>query len=159
MYGHKGLTCLMVSINWLNLIQVQPFGSFLCWGDRIVATLLGPVEQLWSTDNQEDGWKGGKGANMGNKSTQIGKTQFWVSFLPVRTNLKSGKLVIHQQQEEKQVAAKAASQTLLAKRLLPLAPASRSPHNIFSEIKLLDSPPFVATKMFHNSKKWFPFSL
>ena len=89
---------------------------------------------------------------MGNKSTQIGKTQFWVSFLPVRTNLKSGKLVIHQQQE-KQVAAKAASQTLLAKRLLPLAPASRSPHNIFSEIKLLDSSPFVTTKMFHNNKK------
>ena len=90
---------------------------------------------------------------MGNKSTQIGKTQFWVSFLPVRTNLKSGKLVIHQQQEEKQVAAKAASQTLLAKRLLPPAPASRSPQNIFSEIKLLDSPPFVTTKMFHNNKK------
>ena len=90
---------------------------------------------------------------MGNKSTQIGKTQFWVSFLPVRTNLKSGKLVIHQQQkEEKQVAAKAASQTLLAKRLLPLAPASRSPRNIFSEIKL-DSPPFVTTKMFQNNKK------
>ena len=89
---------------------------------------------------------------MGNKSTQIGKTQFWVSFLPVRTNLKSGKLVIHQQKEEKQVAAKAASQTLLAKRLLPLAPASRSPRNIFSEIKL-DSPPFVTTKMFQNNKK------
>ena len=55
----------------------------LFWWDRIVAALLGPAEQLWSTDNQEDGWReGGEGQTWGTSQHRLGRHSFGRVFSP-----------------------------------------------------------------------------
>ena len=86
-----------------------------------------------------------RGANMGNKSTQIGKTQFWASFLPTV----SRRLIwsLESWRYTRRSSHDAASQT---KRLLPTqAPLSPLPlSNLFSQITLPfltnPSPPLTA---------------